>query len=60
MPIVRGHDKDKQKYFYKYGKSGKKYFYTANDKTSRTRAKRNAEIQGRAINISQNDAEKKT
>jgi len=47
MPVKRG--KDSKGPYYRWGNSGKKYHYTANNKSSRTRAHNNAARQGRAI-----------
>lgn len=47
MPIERV-EKDGKK-GYRFGKTGRIYFYKANDVESRKRAKRNAEKQERAI-----------
>lgn len=46
MPVIKG------KNYYKYGKSGTKYFYIPGDKSSRDKAKRKAMKQGQAIEIS--------
>ncbi len=46
MPVHRG--KDSEGPYYQWGKSGKKYRYTAGDKGSRESAKAKAEKQGRA------------
>lgn len=51
MPVERGRDKDGT--FYRWGKSGKKYYYTPNNKQSREQAKTKALRQGRAIKASQ-------
>lgn len=50
MPVRRGEDSKGP--YYQWGESGKKYRYTAGDKSSRERAKRKAERQGRAIRAS--------
>ena len=51
MPVERG--KDTQGPFYRWGKSGKKYYYKANNKKSREVAHNKARRQGVAIKISQ-------
>lgn len=50
MPVKRSTKDGKP--CYKWGESGKCYTYTANDKTSRDRAKAKALKQGRAIEAS--------
>ena len=45
MPVKNG--KDSKGNYYQWG-SGKKYYYTAGNKSSRERAKRNAGKQGEA------------
>jgi hypothetical protein len=47
MPVERGVDSDGP--YYRWGTSGHKYHYTANNASSRTRAKDKAALQGRAI-----------
>jgi len=47
MPVQQGTDKKGP--FYRYGKSGKKYYYKSRDESSRKRAKQKATIQGYAI-----------
>lgn len=47
MPVERGRDKDGS--FYRYGPSGAKHHYRANDPADRERAQAAAERQGRAI-----------
>lgn len=47
MPVQRGEDKEGP--FMRWGKKGKKYYYTANDDASRERAKEKARKQGIAI-----------
>lgn len=51
MPVRSG--KDSKGSFFRYGDSGKKYYYTPGDKSSRERAKKKAGKQGQAIKISQ-------
>jgi hypothetical protein len=51
MPVERG--RDMQGYFYRYGRSGKKYRYRPGDAASRKKAKRLAFVQGLAIQYSQ-------
>ena len=51
MPVRRG--KDSKGPFYRYGASGKKYYFTANDSSSRERAKKKAGKQAQAIKASQ-------
>jgi len=48
MPVEKG--KDSKGKFYRWGKSGKKYYYS--DRSSETRAKNKASKQGRAIKAS--------
>lgn len=50
MPVHRS--KDSQGPYYQWGDSGKKYHYTAGDRTSREKAKEKAEKQGRAARAS--------
>ena len=50
MPVKSG--KDSKGSYYKWGKSGKKYYYIAGNKKSRSSAKRKAEKQGKAIHAS--------
>lgn len=47
MPTQRG--KDSKGCFYKWGKSGKKYYYKVGSATSRENAKKKANKQARAI-----------
>lgn len=47
MPVHRGQD-SKGKAFYQWGNSGKKYYYTSNNEQSREKAKKKAQLQGRA------------
>lgn len=47
MPIHSGQDKDGQ--FYQWGKTGKKYYYDPNDKSSKQRALNKAKKQQTAI-----------
>ena len=47
MPAYRG--RDSKGPFYRWGQSGKKYYYTAGNKQSRERARQKALRQGRAI-----------
>lgn len=47
MPVQRGTDSKGP--FYRWGNSGKKYRYTAGNKSSRSRAYNRAAKQGRAI-----------
>jgi len=49
MPAQRG--KDKKGCFWRWGSSGKKYYYKCGDKAASTRAKKKANIQGRAIHV---------
>jgi hypothetical protein len=49
MPVERG--RDSQGPFYRYGPTGAKYRYKANNVTSRERARALAARQGRAINF---------
>lgn len=51
MPIKRG--TDSKGAFYRYGSSGKKYYFKIGDKTSRERAKKKAGKQAQAIKASQ-------
>lgn len=51
MPIRRG--KDSNGPFFKYGSSGKKYYYKSGDKSSMERAKAKAGKQAQAIKASQ-------
>lgn len=46
VPVRRG--KDSKGPYYQWGDSGKRYYYTAGDKGSRSTAKSKAEKQGRA------------
>lgn len=46
MPVKRGEDEDGP--FYRWGDRGKKYHYTAGDRSSREAAKRKATKQGQA------------
>lgn len=55
MPVIRG--SNKQGSYYKWGKSGKKYFYIPNNKKSRIAAKQKARKQGIAIIIQRNKAQ---
>ena len=50
MPIFKGHDNFG--YYYKYGKSGKKYYYTTYDRDTRDKAYNKAKRQGIAIRMS--------
>ena len=50
MPVQRGMQDNKP--FYRWGKTGKKYFYTPNNVKSREDAKKKALTQGRAIHAS--------
>ncbi len=50
MPVRGG--KDAKGYYYQWGTSGKKYYYTPNDKTSRARARKKAGKQGQAAHAS--------
>jgi len=47
MPIQRGHDGNGP--FYRYGLTGKRYYYESSNATSRARARARAALQGRAI-----------
>jgi len=49
MPLINNHDKNGR--FWKYGKTGKKYYYKAGDSYSRSEAKIKAIKQGRVIEI---------
>jgi len=55
MPVERGTStKDgKRKPFYRWGKSGKKYFYNSGNERSRRAAHEKAARQGRAIKMRQ-------
>lgn len=46
MPVQRG--KDSKGPYYQWGDSGKKYHYESGDRSSREKAKAQAEKQGRA------------
>jgi hypothetical protein len=50
MPVHRS--KDSKGPYYQWGDSGKKYHYTAGDKSSREAAKKKAEKQGQAARAS--------
>jgi hypothetical protein len=50
MPVHR--DKDSKGPYYQWGDSGKKYHYESGDKSSREKAKKKAEQQGRAARAS--------
>ena len=50
MPVRRGKDGDGP--YYQWGESGKKYRYESGNKSSREKAKANAERQGRAARAS--------
>ena len=50
MPVERG--RDTNGCFFRYGKSGKKYYYIAGNERSRNIAKNKAKKQGVAIAIS--------
>jgi hypothetical protein len=50
MPVHRGEDSKGP--YYQWGKSGKKYHYTAGDASSRKAAKAKAEKQGQAARAS--------
>ena len=47
MPIMRGQDSLGP--YYKFGATGKHYYYTAGNASSRSRARKRAALQGRAI-----------
>lgn len=47
MPVRRG--KDSKGTYYKWGDSGKKYYYETGNKKSREKAKEKARTQARAI-----------
>ncbi len=49
MPTKRG--KDSRGSFYRWGKSGKKYYYTTGNRSMRETAKALADKQGRAIKV---------
>jgi hypothetical protein len=51
MPIKRGTDSKGP--FFRYGLSGKKYYYTPGDKESRDKARNKAGKQAQAIKASQ-------
>jgi len=50
MPIKQGYEivDGERKGYYQWGESGKRYYYTPGDKSSRTRAKNNAKAQQKA------------
>lgn len=50
MPIIQGYTtkNGERKGYYQWGESGKRYYYSPGDKSSRTRAKNNAKEQQRA------------
>lgn len=50
MPVRRG--KDSEGPYYQWGKSGKKYHYESGNKSSRSKAKNEAERQGKAARAS--------
>lgn len=50
MPVHRG--KDSKGPYYQWGDRGKKYHYESGDKSSREKAKKKAEQQGRAARAS--------
>ncbi len=52
MPTNRGNDSIGS--FYRWGNSGKKYYYTTGNKEERNKAKQKAHKQGVAINVSNN------
>ena len=52
MPIRKGTDSKGP--FFRYGSSGKKYYYTPGDKPSREKARNKAGKQAQAIKASQN------
>lgn len=52
MPIFCGIDDKTRKHYYQWGENGKKYYYSLNSSSSRTRAYNKALKQGRAISIS--------
>ena len=56
MPTMRG--KDTKGCYYKYGDTGKKYYYTCGNKISRETAKKKAAKQGRAIEYKKAEREK--
>lgn len=47
MPVQRGHDSKGS--YYRWGQHGAKYYYTAGNASSRTKAHDKAARQGRAI-----------
>lgn len=47
MPLKQGYEDDMG--WYRWGKTGKKYYYTPGDEKSRVRARNKAVKQGRAI-----------
>lgn len=49
MPVVTGRDLIGS--YYKWGKTGKHYYYTPGDPVSRQKARRKARIQGIAIKL---------
>lgn len=52
MPLERS--RDQQGSFFRYGRSGKKYYYTPKNKQSRDNAKEEALRQARAIYYNKN------
>lgn len=52
MPIIRG-TKNNKIGFYRYGESGKKYYYSKGNIQERNIAKKKAELQRKAIKVSQ-------
>ena len=56
MPIIN--NRDSKGPYYKYGDTGKKYYYTAKDKRSREAARAKAAKQGRAIEYKKSEREK--
>lgn len=50
MPVMRGQDEEGT--YYRWGKTGKKYYYRPGDENSRRRAKLRAQQQGIAARAS--------
>lgn len=51
MPIHKGYDRNKKKFYYQFGETGKKYYFSQNEK-SRDIAYSKALRQARAIEFS--------
>jgi len=56
MPYITG--SDVKGHFIKWGPSGKKYYFNPDNKTSRQRAKKNAQKQAAAINANRSKKSK--